>query len=254
MHPLIEISNDLVPPNNLLFDGSGSKEEFVTLGNGFLWNMLVARARLMPSHSVLDIGSGNGQKARPLTTYLNGSGRYVGFDIVLEGVEWCKANYKPFPNFHFDHADLISDWYNKSAGMSGVNYQFPYEADQFHVAFMASVVTHLLPAELENYLAQTFRVLKKGGCLLATCYLVNDINCGNHSALVQGRTFSPYKLDSCWVLDINSPSCGVAYDEFYLRRICKRNGFVVSEITFGTWSNGVDRLSALQDSVLLVKG
>lgn len=253
MLTLNEVSNDLVPPDNLLFDGSGSREDFLALGNGFLWNLLVARARLQPSHSVLDIGSGNGAKARPLTTYLNSVGQYVGFDVVREGVEWCKTAYKKYPNFQFDHADLMSDWYNKSAGVSAVNFEFPYEADQFDVAFMASVVTHLLPAELENYLAQTFRVLKPGGCLLATCYLVNDLNCGKHSALVQGCSFSPYKIDGCWVLDNNSPSRGVAYDEFFLRRLCKRIGFVVSEITFGTWSNDVDRLSALQDSVLLVK-
>ncbi len=247
-------SNDLVPPYNLLFEwDSGSKEEYINLGNGFLWNMLVARARLQPTHSVLDIGSGIGQKARPLTTYLNSAGRYIGFDIVRDGVEWCKANYKAFPNFQFDYADLMSDWYNKDARATSENYVFPYARDQFDVAFMASVATHLLPAGLENYLAQTFRVLKSGGCLLATCYLVNEINCGSHSVQIQGCFFAPYTSEDCWVLDINSPSRGVAYDELSFRRLCHRNGFVVSEITFGTWSNGVDKLNSLQDSVLLTK-
>ena len=33
---------------------------------------------------VLDIGSGNGQKARVLAGYLNSEGRYEGFDIVAK--------------------------------------------------------------------------------------------------------------------------------------------------------------------------
>lgn len=223
------------------------------MGNGFLWNMLVARARIQPSHFVLDIGSGNGNKARPLTTYLDSTGRYVGFDVVREAIEWCRTAYKEQPNFVFDHSDLLSDWYNKTATVSAANYQFPYAANHFDIAFMVSVVTHLLPDELENYLTETFRVLKRGGCLLATCYLVNSLNGGNHSVLVQGSSFSPFGSGDCWVLDKNSPRRGVAYDELSFRTICKRIGFVVSEITFGTWSNGVDRLNALQDSVLLVR-
>jgi SAM-dependent methyltransferase len=247
------ISVDLVPPDSLLFDGSGSKEEFISLGDGFLWNLLVARARLQPSHSVLDIGSGNGQKARPLATYLNSEGRYVGFDVVAEGVEWCKANYEKHPNFHFDHIDLKSDWYNQSAVRSAKDFIFPYEPEQFDVAFMASVVTHLLPAEFENYLTQTFRVLKPGGCLLATCFMVNELNEGKHATEVQGCTFSPYQFEDCWVLDSAAPRRGVAYDEFKFRRLCAQAGFVVAEITYGKWSNSIDKLGALQDSVLLVK-
>lgn len=244
--------HDLIPDVTLLFDGSGSKEEFIDLGNGFMWNLLVARARLLPQHSVLDIGSGNGQKARALTKYLDSNGKYFGFDVVENGINWCKEQYLRFPNFQFDFADLQSDWYNQKSLKKDYEYVFPYKNDFFDVAFMASVATHLLPKGLENYLKQSFRVLKRQGCLLFTCYLINQINEGRHAVRIQSGKFSRFSKE-CWVLDKEHPRKGVAYDERFLRQLCKETGFVLSELTFGTWSNATDRLASLQDTVLLVK-
>ncbi len=62
---------DLVPPVELLFDGSRSAEEFKANGEGFVRAMLVQYARLRRNERVLDIGCGNGQKARALTEYLD---------------------------------------------------------------------------------------------------------------------------------------------------------------------------------------
>ena len=123
----------------------------------------------------------------------------------------------------------------------------------FDTAFMASVATHLLPDELDNYLKQSFRVLKPGASLLVTCYLINELNAGRHAVDIQGpmrfTRFSPV----CHVIDEAQPSRAVAYDEIHLRRRCAEAGFVVAEITFGTWSNGIDRMASLQDTILLVK-
>ena len=72
-----------VPPVELLFDGSRSAEEFKANGEGFTRFMLVQYARLQPTERVLDIGCGNGQKARALTKYLGTSGSDEGVDINL---------------------------------------------------------------------------------------------------------------------------------------------------------------------------
>ena len=76
-------------------------EAFKNLGN------------LMPDENFLDVGSGAGRMAIPLTRYLK-DGKYEGFDIHLEGIEWCKKNIsKKFPNFHFQRADMFNKLYNK---------------------------------------------------------------------------------------------------------------------------------------------
>lgn len=42
----------------------------------------------------MDIGSGIGRTAVPLTKFLNPDARYEGFDVVKKGVKWCNAKIK----------------------------------------------------------------------------------------------------------------------------------------------------------------
>ena len=249
----MSIDERLIPPDELLFDGTTSREGFIQGGPGFLWNSLVARAWLKPQHSVLDMGSGNGKHARVLTQYLEPpEGRYVGFDIVEEGVAWCQRAYAPYPNFRFDFADLRSDWYNPDAAATAEDHVFPYPDASFDVAFASSLFTHLEPSATRNYLRNAERVLKPGGRLLLTCFLVNAHNGGRHAIDVQGLNFSRASALH-HVIDRNQPSRGVAYDENALRTMVGEAGLVVAEMTFGTWANGVDVLAALQDTILAVK-
>ena len=245
------LNENLIPPAELLFDGTGSREDFIAQGPGFVWNALVARARLEPHHTILDIGSGNGKHARVLAEYLT-TGRYRGFDIVPKGVEWCQKAYAPIGHVDFKLAEVYSDWYNPDCAIRPEQYVFPYDDNSFDVAFGASLFTHLEPDGLKNYIAQAFRVLKPGGRLLMTCYIITAQNRGEHAQDVQSLRFqeaSPMH----WVLDPASPSRGVAFNEAWLREQLAGVGFKVAEITFGTWSNGIDTLSALQDCIVAVK-
>ena len=52
---------------------------------------------LKPEHRVLDIGSGIGRVAIPLTEYLNEKGSYEGFDVVELGVNWCNPSWITAP-------------------------------------------------------------------------------------------------------------------------------------------------------------
>jgi ubiquinone/menaquinone biosynthesis C-methylase UbiE len=246
-------SDSLIPPDELLIDGPRSRQEFIDGGPGFLCNVLVPRTALQPHHAVLDIGSGNGRHARVLTEYLNSQGSYRGFDIVRNIVEWCQERYAPFPNFRFDFANVRSDWYNPDALISPETYTFPYSNEQFDIAYATSLFTHLEPDATTNYLRECARVLKPGGRLLVTSFLVNVYNSGKNTVqTVQGLKFkrlSPVHH----VIDPEHRSRGVAYDESAFRKMISDTGLVVSELTFGTWANGVDVLSAVQDMVLSVK-
>jgi SAM-dependent methyltransferase len=249
----MSVDEALIPPDHLLFDGTGSREGFIQSGPGFVWNVLVPRAWLKPHDAVLDIGSGNGKHARVLTHFLKpAEGRYIGLDIVKEGVEWCQRAYAPYPNFRFDLADVRSDWYNPDAGASADKYVFPYADASFDVAFAASLFTHLEPGAAANYLRNVHRVLKPGGRLLMTCFLINAHNGGRHAQDVQGRQFTRVSKVH-HTIDRDRPSRGVAYDEPAMRTMIAEAGLVVSEVAFGTWANGVDALGAFQDMILAVK-
>ncbi len=134
------------------------------------------RGGLSPSSSVLDIGCGPGRVAAPLTRFLDPlSGSYEGFDVMPESIKWCQKAITPkHPNFRFQVADLHNAQYNPHGTQRADQYDFPYPDDSFDVALAASLFTHLRPFEGERYLAEACRVLRRGGHLLGTWFLIND--------------------------------------------------------------------------------
>lgn len=215
----------LVPPRRLQFVGAG---DFAATGDEFLGH-LIALADLTPRSDVVDIGCGIGRIARPLAGYLT-SGRYAGFDVDPRGITWCAERY-PADRFSFTLADLRNPRYNPDGAASARDFRFPYDDDAFDVAVMTSVVTHLQAPEAEHYLAEAQRVLRPGGRLLATFFLLDD---DSRAALRAGRarlSFPPDDEESeMAVADPDLPEEAVAFDERWVRARLD-----VRRIEPGTW-------------------
>jgi glycosyltransferase involved in cell wall biosynthesis/SAM-dependent methyltransferase len=247
---------DLVPPVALLFDGTSTQEQFKSIGEGFTRYFLVKRAGLRPDDRVLDIGCGIGQKARPLTRYLSPSGRYDGIDIVPEGIEWCRRNYRRFNNFHFAVADLFSSHYNPRADKRARDYTFPYETESFDLIFLSSVFTHMLPADMENYFSETARMLKPGGKCVMTFFLLNPESVRGIEAglnTVQLPFTYEYQQETCRIADRETPETIVAHDESYVRSLHQRNHLTIVEITYGYWCGREESLGCMHDVIIAVK-
>src|SRR5215203_5294845 len=88
-------------------------------------------------------------------------------------IAYCRAAI-PHPRFTFDHFDLESTYapWDGVAGASPVeSFAFPYAAGAFDHALLASVFTHVLPAEAAHYLKELGRVIRPGGkMLLSVCF------------------------------------------------------------------------------------
>ena len=158
---------------------------------------------LRPDGAVLDIGCGPGRLAALLTRYLDpGTGSYEGFDVMPKSIRWCRrAIGSRHRNFHFQLADLHNAQYNPSGTQSASRYRFPYPDSSFDVAVAGSLFTHLQPFEAQRYLDETARVLKPGGRLVGTWFLLNE---EADELLAQGKarragvyadTRPPLKLD-----------------------------------------------------------
>jgi SAM-dependent methyltransferase len=228
----------LVPPRRLQFVGAG---DFAATGDEFLGH-LVDLAGLEPTCDVVDIGCGIGRIARPLARYLT-SGSYAGFDVDPRGIAWCEKRYPP-GRFHFTLADLRNARYNPTGAASARDYRFPYDDDRFDVAVMTSVVTHLQAPEAEHYLAESLRVLRPGGRLLATFFLLDD---ASRAALRAGRTTIPFPTDpeeaEMAVADPDLPEEAVAFDVAWVRERLD-----VRSIEPGTWRGAPGR--SYQDIVI----
>jgi len=81
-----------LPPGDLIEDGSS--EVFLQVGSRFLGH-LINLAALTPESNVLDLGSGSGRLAFPLTNHLSNAARYEGVDIVEAGVSLVPREHNP---------------------------------------------------------------------------------------------------------------------------------------------------------------
>ena len=231
----------LLPPAELVMEHSGgiSPDQFVLMGNEISRHSLVAHAGLRPDGRILDVGCGCGKIARPLTRHLQPPGEYHGIDITEAAIGWCREAYRGFPNFHFHLADLGSSRYNVGGRVSAANYRFPFGDGQFDLVFLGSVFTHLLPAEVDNYVHEIARVLRPGGKCLATYFVLDDEALAHVKA---GRTTPGFRHvygdQGCRVERTDIPEAAIAYDEGHLRRLYERAGLRIDALNFGQWGRG----------------
>jgi len=171
VNSLLGRKDELIPPKGLVFIGCG---DFKKTGEEF-FHYFIEFGELKPNEKVLDVGCGNGRMAVPLIGYIKGEGLYEGFDIVVEGINWCKKSItSKYPHFHFQVADLYNKEYNPKGKYKASEYKFLYENDSFDFVFLTSVFTHMLPQDMENYFSEIARILKRNGRCLMTFFLLNE--------------------------------------------------------------------------------
>ena len=240
----------LVPPRHLIDLVGGG--DFGVIGDEYI-EYFMTLGGLKPHHRVLDVGSGCGRMAVPLMGRISDEGGYWGFDILKEGVRWCKRKItSKRPNFHFFVSDIYNKTYNPTGKYRAHEFRFPYEDDFFDFVFLTSVFTHMLPPDMNHYLSEITRVLKPGARCLITFFLLNAESRNNMKGPKSIFKFS-YELDNCWAVREDIPEAALAYDEDYIRGCLKAQGLkIIDPIHFGSWSGRKEFLSS-QDIVLASK-
>ena len=238
----------LIPPDWL---HSVGRSDYKETGERF-FKYFVDMGGLQPHEKVLDLGSGTGRMARPLTKYLR-SGSYDGIDIVAPSVEWCRKTYAPhYPNFRFHHADIYNKAYNPAGRCRASEYRFPFESSLFDFIFLVSVFTHMLASDMENYLSEIVRALKPGGRCLITYFLLTPGSLKSIDEKTSSYDFR-YEWPGCRIQDKDVPEAAVAYGEAEIRELYRRHRLEVCEpVHYGRWAGRKEGLS-LQDIIVATK-
>src|SRR5688572_3983857 len=209
----------MIPPGWLHSVGRSNYRE---TGENFLRHFIDIGG-LRPHERVLDVGSGTGRMARPLTKYLEG-GRYDGIDVVAPSVEWCRKTYAPrYPNFRFHHTDIHNSVYNPGGRDKASEYRFPFSDSFFDFVFLTSVFSHMLPQDMEHYLSEIARVLKPGGRCFITYFLLNPDSLKLIAEKASTYDFR-YELPGCRIQDEDFPEAVVAYEEDIIRKLYRASG------------------------------
>lgn len=128
---------------------------------------------ITPSTRILDFGCGQGRLANGLILAEVGLEQYCGVDTNAESISWCERWIAPQrPNFRFVHAPAHNARYNPDAtGQPPV----PVQDDFFDLAFLNSVFSHMLEADVAFYARELFSKLRGQGVMYATAFVEEDV-------------------------------------------------------------------------------
>ncbi len=232
-----------VPSRAKTFIGGG---DFVAVGEDFFKTL--KRHGLKSSDYVLDVGCGQGRMARPLVDYLT-DGHYIGMDIAAEGIAWCENQYADVLHFDFIHMDVFNSRYNKEGSQQAADHVFPLANNSQDLTFLTSVFTHMLAADVENYLMEIARMLKPGGKCLVTWYLLDDVSRKAKSGALDFQ----YVFDDVSRTTVKStPEAAMAFDIDFVKALYAKAGLEIDMIEHGHWARPESEFM-LQDMIMARK-
>jgi ubiquinone/menaquinone biosynthesis C-methylase UbiE len=246
---LFGVRESLAPPRCMSAEG---RKSYKIIGDEFL-QYFIEIGGLKKTDRILDVGSGIGRMAVPIAEYLLNEGSYEGIDIINYGVSWCTKKITPrYPNFHFQLADVYNKNYYPKGKQKASDYRFPFEENSFDFVLLTSVFTHMLPAEIENYLSEITRVLKPGGKCFITYFLLNQESL-NHIENNKSRFAFKYDFEEYRIENKDVPEIAISFDESYIHQLYEKNGLNIAEpIHYVSWC-GRDQHLSFQDIIVASK-
>lgn len=244
--------DELTPPKRIFLSYRDFRK-FKKVGEEFL-HYFIEWGGLKPYERILDVGCGIGRMAVPLTKYLDERGSYEGFDPVADGIKWCEKKISSkYPNFHFQLVDMYNKTYNPKGRYKASEFKFPYESESFDFVFLASVFTHMLPEDMENYFREVTRVLKRGGRCLITFFLLNKESLQLISVRKSMLDFK-YEFGTFRTTNPDRPEDAVCYEETFIYGLYEKYGLKIKPpIHYGSWCGRENPLSS-QDIIVASKG
>ena len=221
-----------LPPNHLRIRiGVGNRilnnqVHYLTHARDF-WMFVFTEKLADAKSTVVDIGSGCGRWAHWLRDYnFRGrtfTGRYIGVDIDAEAIAWCEQHFDA-ERFRFHHSSHASVSYNQ-AGEATPHYTVPESDGTVDLVVSNSLLTHVLEAELENYIKESYRLLKSGGAIMHSHF-----NLDYPPATYGTRHTFQHTIGNARVESMEQPEAAVAYRTDYLFKVCRAVGFKDCEI------------------------
>jgi SAM-dependent methyltransferase len=254
IHRISGIDTTLIPPYHIrsIVGPVANPDYYIFLGEQF-FSYFKYLCGLKPNEDILDVGCGYGRMAVTLAKYLNKNATYEGFDVIPILIDWCRTNISSkYPSFHFQLVDVFNESFNPKGQFQASEYRFPYKDESFDFIFLLSVFTHMRPQDLENYLSEISRVLRKGQRCLITYFLLNTQSLAFIDAKLSTLDFN-YIFGNYRSVSQITPEDAVAYDEDYVLHLYEKYGLkIVNPIHYGSWCGRMEYLS-YQDIIIAVK-
>lgn len=199
---------------------------------------VIRELTIKANDKILDLGCGCGRIAIHFLDYLNDKGEYIGIDNNKKLLSYCENNIAILKdNFKFKYIDVYNGAYSKEGSISPKEVVFPLEDESVDVVIMHSVFTHMFIGDINAYLKEVHRVLKKGGKLVASLNLSNEFT-QNQIKMDNSNLNIKYKVDdNSFTLDKKIPESGFAHNEEKIKELYWKIGFFIKKIEYGVWAS-----------------
>ena len=219
----------------------GGEDTWASIAQGHL----AAYDRYSPIRSgqqVLEVGCGVGRDAIPLVKLVGPQGSYIGVDTSLPSIQWCRENITPqFSNATFEHLDIRSQFYNPSGALSASETRLPVGDGQIDRIVLQSVFTHMFEDDIIHFLSEFRRVLRPGGLVFASFFVLDDESVRLTTHRGEALTFLYPLGDGCRISDPRNPEGAVGYTPRAIDRMLGRSGLMLDQpIHHGYWSGRSD--------------
>jgi SAM-dependent methyltransferase len=168
---------------------------------------------------IVELGCGCGRIAYPLKGQWF-EGTFVGVDIDEEMISYCRQKF-PGDRFKF----VLSEHRSKTYSSNSHNVREPGtqklvigDTQSKDFIYSISLYSHLLEKELDEYLRETYRLLRPGGLMYLTFFCMEHVKLGNR------WTFS-HQRGSSYIEDERYPEAAVAYRQDFIKDLIKAIGF-----------------------------
>jgi hypothetical protein len=110
----------------------------------------------------------------------------------------------------------------------------------------------MLPLDVDNYLGEISRVIRKGGTCIITFFLLNEESLNLiHSG--QSTLNFGYQISGCLTTDEIVPESAIAYNEELIKELYKKYGLMITHpIQYGNWCKRQNFLT-YQDLIIAKK-
>jgi SAM-dependent methyltransferase len=200
---------------------------------------------------IVDIGCGWGRLAAALVEELDPIAEYHGFDPKRDHVRWAQTNLMPrHQAFNFHITNLANRIYNPGGVLRTETFVVPFSTASRDLVVANALFSYLSPQEFECYAREAARILKPGGRLLATFYLLDA-----ESRQLLPRLADPiaFRFAEGPIVSTSPHGAGlVAYDETYVRAVLERYGFELEPTVRGAWrGDAVNGAAGLREDAIL---
>jgi len=152
---------------------------------------------------ILDAGCGTGLMAIASEGFLGQRGSYIGIDVCLDDIEFCRSYYDP-AQFSFLHLDTSNAMYAPSRRAD--KGRWDVHDNTVDMVTAISLWTHLNESDARHYFGEIGRVLKPGGKAMITFFFLDALYAASLPlrGAAQGRFHST--MQDRWIFD--QPSYG----------------------------------------------